>query len=102
MVSNTTFRQATGVNPPVLRYFGLQFDQPYNDSNAMEVAKTAEAILGDSLIAFQLGNEPDLYESHQRRNDSYGIPDYMTEFQHVVDDLAQQGLQNQKILLGPR
>ncbi len=27
------------------------------------IAEAAEAILGDNLLAFQLGNEPDLYSS---------------------------------------
>lgn len=67
----------------------------------MWVAKTVESILGDNLVAIQVGNEPDLYASHLRRPESYGIPDYFQEFQHVMDDLSQQGLRENKIILGP-
>ncbi|KAG8892735.1 hypothetical protein FRB99_002468 [Tulasnella sp. 403] len=82
-------------------YFGLAFDQPFNDSNAMLVARAAESILGDHLVALQLGNEPDLYADHQRRPPTYSIQDYFGEFQHMVTDLEAQNLQSQKILLGP-
>ncbi|KAG8947618.1 hypothetical protein FRC04_010552 [Tulasnella sp. 424] len=82
-------------------YFGLAFDQPYNDSNAMLVARTAEETLGHHLIAMQLGNEPDLYAGHGRRTGEYGIPEYFTEYSHFLGDLQAQNLPEEKIILGP-
>lgn len=37
-----------------------------NDTNnpRLEIAEVAEAILGDHLVGFQLGNEPDLYAQY--------------------------------------
>lgn len=82
-------------------YFGLAFDQPFNDSNAMTVARAAEDILGKHLIALQLGNEPDLYAGHGRRPAEYGIPEYFTEYSHFLNDLQLQNLEREKIILGP-
>ncbi|KAG8865303.1 hypothetical protein FRB96_000193 [Tulasnella sp. 330] len=82
-------------------FFGLQFDQPYNDSNALVVAETIETVLGDHLISLQLGNEPDLYASHLRRPSNYSIQDYFTEFQSYLGNLEASPTPNKKIILGP-
>lgn len=84
------------------RYFGLQFDQPYNDTNAMWVAETIEQVLGDHLISLQLGNEPDLYGNHGRRPSTYSIQDYFTEFQSYLGNIDANPIPNKKIILGPR
>ena len=36
---------------------------PFNDTTNLRlgIAQSGEAILGDNLLAFQVGNEPDLY-----------------------------------------
>lgn len=36
---------------------------PFNDTTnlRLQIAEAAETILGDNVLAFQLGNEPDLY-----------------------------------------
>ncbi|KAG8939588.1 hypothetical protein FRC04_006210 [Tulasnella sp. 424] len=83
-------------------YFGLAFDQPFNDSNAMLVAQAAQETLGHHLVALQLGNEPDLYAGLGRRQEEYGIPEYFTEYSHFLGDLQAQNLPEQKIILGPR
>lgn len=84
------------------RYFGLQFDQPYNDTNAMWVAETIEQVLGDHLISLQLGNEPDLYGNHGRRASTYSIQDYFTEFSSYLGNIDANPIPNKKIILGPR
>lgn len=84
------------------RYFGLQFDQPYNDSNAMWVAETIEQVLGDHLISLQLGNEPDLYGNHGRRPTTYSIQDYFTEFASYLGNIDANPIPTKKIILGPR
>jgi len=41
-------------------YIGLSFADATNQENVVVVMQEAKRILGDSLSAFQLGNEPDL------------------------------------------
>jgi hypothetical protein len=41
-------------------FFGLPFDNATNTTGMAAIAATAENILGDTLLALQLGNEPDL------------------------------------------
>ncbi|KAG8773967.1 hypothetical protein FRC12_002210 [Ceratobasidium sp. 428] len=82
-------------------YFGLNFKNPDNETNAVLVAKTTEDILGDRLLGFQLGNEPDLYAAHNRRNSSYTMDNYMNEYQIMIDDLAAGGLKQTEVLIGP-
>ncbi|PSR77479.1 hypothetical protein PHLCEN_2v7910 [Hermanssonia centrifuga] len=67
-------------------YLGI----PMNDTSALRlgIAEVAEAILGDNLIGFQLGNEPDLYAGHGHRSLSYGPEDYFGEFAVVVQAIA--------------
>jgi hypothetical protein len=38
---------------------------PFNDTSNLRlgIAEVGEAILGDNILGFQLGNEPDLYAS---------------------------------------
>ncbi|CAE6465695.1 unnamed protein product [Rhizoctonia solani] len=82
-------------------YFGLNFFNPDNETNAVLVAQTAEKILGDRLLGFQLGNEPDLYGSHGRRNSSYSMENYMNDYQTMINDLNGASLSNNQILIGP-
>ncbi|CAE7105895.1 unnamed protein product [Rhizoctonia solani] len=82
-------------------YFGLNFFNPDNETNAVLVAQTAEKILGDRLIGFQLGNEPDLYGPHGRRNSSYSMENYMNDYQTMINDLNGASLSNNQILIGP-
>jgi hypothetical protein len=67
-------------------YLGI----PFNDTANLRlaIAEYGEAVLGDTLLGFQVGNEPDLYADHGHRNGSYGPYDYFGEFGVVVDALA--------------
>jgi len=51
----------------------------------MGIAEVGEAVLGGKLIGFQVGNEPDLYAAHGRRNSTYGPYDYFNDFANVAD-----------------
>jgi len=55
---------------------------PMNDTTHLRlgIAEAGEAILGDRLIGFQIGNEPDQYASHQHRPADYSPANYSTEF----------------------
>ncbi|EJU00548.1 hypothetical protein DACRYDRAFT_23005 [Dacryopinax primogenitus] len=83
-------------------YFGLSFNDTSADGNALVVAQYAQDILGNNLIALQLGNEPDLYGDHGKRDPDYSISDYMTDFAKVEGDLmASSGVQRKETLVGP-
>lgn len=82
-------------------FFGLNFKNPDNETNAVLVAQTAEQILGDRLLGFQLGNEPDLYGPHGRRNSSYSMDNYMNDYQTMINDLDAAALTNNQVLVGP-
>ncbi|KAG8706428.1 hypothetical protein FRC09_002416 [Ceratobasidium sp. 395] len=88
---------------PIEYYFGLNWIDPNNFTNSVLVAETVEAILGDDLLALQLGNEPDLYDRHGKRpQNPYTFDDYMGEFQVAVNQLnAAPAFTNRDILLAP-
>ncbi|KAI0791078.1 glycoside hydrolase family 79 protein [Abortiporus biennis] len=66
-------------------YLGI----PFNDTSnlRLQIAEVAERILGDNVLGFQVGNEPDLYPSHGHRPVTYGPQDYFNEFGIVVNGL---------------
>ncbi|KAJ7145149.1 glycoside hydrolase family 79 protein [Mycena crocata] len=59
---------------------------PMNDTNNLRlgIAETAEAVLGNKLVGFQVGNEPDQYSLHGHRPTTYSPADYSNEF-GIVD-----------------
>ncbi|KAG8865302.1 hypothetical protein FRB96_000192 [Tulasnella sp. 330] len=82
-------------------YFGLQFINPYNNTNALEAATIIQEVLGDHLISLQLGNEPDLYADHKKRPSNYSIQDYFSEYVYYLSSLDASGAPNKKTILGP-
>ncbi|EIN05129.1 glycoside hydrolase family 79 protein [Punctularia strigosozonata HHB-11173 SS5] len=67
-------------------YLGI----PLNDSQNLRlgIAEAAEQILGDNLLGFQVGNEPDLYADHGHRAPGYSQFDYFGEFGSVIAAIA--------------
>ncbi|KAJ6561989.1 glycoside hydrolase family 79 protein [Mycena capillaripes] len=63
-------------------YLGI----PMNDTTNLRlgIAEAGEAILGDKLVGFQVGNEPDQYAQHQHRPLTYSPADFSNEF-GIVD-----------------
>ncbi|KAH9929433.1 glycoside hydrolase family 79 protein [Fomitopsis serialis] len=63
---------------------------PFNDTSnwRLDIAETGEAILGDRLLGFQVGNEPDLYALHGHRAANYSVWDYFGEFAEIVEAIA--------------
>lgn len=61
---------------------------PMNDTThlRLQIAEIGEAILGDNLLGFQVGNEPDLYGRHTlgNRSPDYSPQDYFTEFGQMM------------------
>lgn len=47
---------------------GVPFDNTTNWR--LDVVQRGQQILGDRILGFQAGNEPDLYFSHGRRNEA--------------------------------
>ncbi|KAE9392594.1 hypothetical protein BT96DRAFT_864152 [Gymnopus androsaceus JB14] len=64
---------------------------PFNDSSnfRLEIAQSAQAILGDYLIGVQAGNEPDLYAAHGHRPQNYSQYDYFGEIGSLISDMGQ-------------
>jgi hypothetical protein len=50
-------------------------------ARAAEEARAAARILGEHLVAFELGNEPDLFSANGLRAPTYGFADYLAEWQ---------------------
>ncbi|KAJ7707362.1 glycoside hydrolase family 79 protein [Mycena rosella] len=63
-------------------YLGI----PMNDTTNLRlgIAEVGEAILGDKLIGYQVGNEPDQYPLHNHRPQTWGPANFSSEF-GVVD-----------------
>ncbi|KAJ6566783.1 hypothetical protein B0H19DRAFT_1138577 [Mycena capillaripes] len=59
--------------------------QPFD----LDIVPAATEILGDYLLGFQAGNEPDMYSipSHGHRNASYGPADYLGEFSDLLTQM---------------
>ncbi|KAG7535920.1 hypothetical protein FFLO_03591 [Filobasidium floriforme] len=87
-------------------YFGLPFNQSAVENkidNIYEVAQTAQAILGERLLGLQMGNEPDLYSDHQKRDPGYGPTQFNDEWISIKDEIRSEGnlKQSQNFLIGP-
>ncbi|KAJ6627351.1 glycoside hydrolase family 79 protein [Mycena sp. CBHHK59/15] len=59
-------------------YLGI----PLNDTERLrlQIAEVAEVVLGDRLLGFQVGNEPDQYGIHNHRPITYSPYDYSNDF----------------------
>ncbi|EJD47719.1 glycoside hydrolase family 79 protein [Auricularia subglabra TFB-10046 SS5] len=55
------------------------------DPPRLDVVEQGESIMGEYLWGWQLGNEPDLYVSHNYRTADYTVEDYMNEFEVVIN-----------------
>ncbi|GBE86864.1 glycoside hydrolase family 79 protein [Sparassis latifolia] len=60
---------------------------PFNDTSdlRLQIVELGEAILGDNIIGFQLGNEPDQYAGHGHRPGNYSPTDYFNDFELVSE-----------------
>jgi hypothetical protein len=78
---------------------------PFNDTSNLRlgIADLGEQVLGDNLLAYQVGNEPDLYVSHQHRPSTYGPFDYFGEFGVMVSAIGNDSLITRKnnMLIAP-
>ncbi|KAF8324445.1 uncharacterized protein EI90DRAFT_2934654 [Cantharellus anzutake] len=84
-------------------YAGLPFAAPLNLSGIATMTAYAEQVLGDNLIALQLGNEPDLYVSPTgTRPTGYSIQNFMSEWNQSIQVMQQDSaITNESILIGP-
>ncbi|KAI0631504.1 hypothetical protein C8Q77DRAFT_1159286 [Trametes polyzona] len=79
---------------------------PFNDTNhlRLEIAERGEEILGDNLLGFQAGNEPDLYgaNGHGHRPPTYGPWDYFGEFAQLTQAYGNDTkITKKKTLIAP-
>ncbi|KAF8320735.1 hypothetical protein DL93DRAFT_2073392 [Clavulina sp. PMI_390] len=84
-------------------YLGLPFSYPVNVTGISELTGIFEQVLGDNLIALQLGNEPDLYgQQFRARPFDYWIPQYIGEWDEVIPAIQNNTqVTRQSILLAP-
>ncbi|KIJ34940.1 glycoside hydrolase family 79 protein, partial [Sphaerobolus stellatus SS14] len=81
-------------------FIGAPFDTPATPR--LGIAEASERILGDRLLGLQVGNEPDLFESHQARAAPYNVPQYVAEFQEFVNFFkTDSNIQTQNSLIVP-
>ncbi|OCH90122.1 hypothetical protein OBBRIDRAFT_793583 [Obba rivulosa] len=68
-------------------YLGI----PFNDTShlRLQIAEYGEGILGDNILGFQLGNEPDLYVAHDHRPPGWNETNYFNEFGLVIDAIGE-------------
>ncbi|TBU39715.1 hypothetical protein BD309DRAFT_1021947 [Dichomitus squalens] len=81
-------------------YLGI----PMNDTThlRLQIAELGDAILGDNVLGYQVGNEPDLYASHQRRPEGYDVQDYSDEFGVMVNGIHDdKQIKNANKLVAP-
>ena len=64
--------------------YGLNLGNGSPADAAAEAAAVARSV-GDSLLAFQIGNEPDLFSHNGLRPKTYGIKDYLAEWKMFAD-----------------
>jgi len=121
---HSTERQITGVrtptNTPTLLYTRDMFESmreasdllgihwylglPMNQTAParLEIAETAEPILGEYLLSWHLGNEPDLYAIHGKRPVGYDEAAYMIEYADIIRQMNENpNIQKRPILGGP-
>ncbi|KZV93376.1 hypothetical protein EXIGLDRAFT_768147 [Exidia glandulosa HHB12029] len=74
---------------------------PLNDTlkPRLRIAEVAEQLLGDNIAGFQLGNEPDLYQSHGYRP-TYSVQQYFNEFQTMLGAIDADPLITMKNNIG--
>ncbi|TRX95479.1 hypothetical protein FHL15_003437 [Xylaria flabelliformis] len=60
-------------------------------ANAVAEAEAAHAALGDSLVAFELGNEIDHYINKGWRDASWGVKAYIEQFRNLTGQITGSG-----------
>ncbi|KAG6813049.1 hypothetical protein H0H92_014321 [Tricholoma furcatifolium] len=76
---------------------------PFNDTNwRLQIVEQGQAILGDKLLGFQAGNEPDYYLVHGHRSSPYGPSEYFQDFSNLIATIQNNpGIPVKNMLLGP-
>ncbi|WRT64397.1 uncharacterized protein IL334_001329 [Kwoniella shivajii] len=86
-------------------YFGLSFNESAVDDptgNVPIAATWAQEILGEHLLALSVGNEPDLYVDHNKRESGWGLSNYVSEFDAMTQSILTQGqLTDTTAFIGP-
>jgi hypothetical protein len=61
-----------------------------DESNAIAEARAVLAAVGNNLLAFEIGNEPDLFSSAKHRQPGYGYQDWLAEYRHYKTILRKE------------
>ena len=78
-----SFFLSLGTFPKTQYIVGINLAVNGTNGTATRIAETSFACkaLGDRLLDFEVGNEPDLYKLWNRRPDSWNVSDYTSEWQ---------------------
>lgn len=80
-------------------FIGVPFADPNNFN--LDIVLHGQEILGDYLIALQVGNEPDLYQD-RLRTAPYGPGDFFREWGNFIKTIqANPNVKNTTMLMGP-
>ena len=80
---------------------GLSMRKPLGDDTIIQLTADSRDKLGDRLDALLLGNEPDLYDGHNKRA-NYTVDLYIEELQQIFDELgnSDRGNLTDRTLIG--
>jgi hypothetical protein len=59
-------------------------------ADAIAEAKTIQEIAGERLLAFEIGNEPDLFPGERHRDRDYSYEDWLADYRRYKGDLRAQ------------
>ncbi|KAF9556941.1 hypothetical protein CPC08DRAFT_710755, partial [Agrocybe pediades] len=79
-------------------YLALSTLFPDGFDDMVKFAAYAKEKLGDSVDAWMLGNEPDLYSSHGKRP-GYGIEDYIPEIETYISKLKDANVIGDELMV---
>ena len=74
---------------PVKWWVGIPFDDIHENPIRMDIANAAINVIGENLLGFQAGNEPDYYGKFGRRPPEYTAYDYMGEVGDLINLMSQ-------------
>ncbi|KAG8992102.1 hypothetical protein FRB94_012010 [Tulasnella sp. JGI-2019a] len=89
--------QSVGKLVKVGWFFGIPFVNTNLDGNAGLIVQKSKEYLGDSLLGLQLANEPDLYSRNSKKSETYGIQDFFTDTQTMIQNLPI----TEPLIIGP-
>jgi hypothetical protein len=61
-----------------------------SEADAIAEARAVQAVAGERLLAFEIGNEPDLFSAAKHRPPGYGYEQWLADYRHYKMALREQ------------